>query len=86
MLGKPVDPSYYKKPAPTQPPQTKAAILENKYGLCNPDSTKVEIGFRERCYQAVETALHAKFSGPHKSLTREYYTKLTPAFTAQDSW
>ncbi|KAF8935667.1 ATP-dependent DNA helicase Q5 [Haplosporangium bisporale] len=86
LFGKPVDPSYYKKSAPTQPPQTKAAILENKHGLCSPDSTKVEIGFRERCYQAVESALQAKFSGPHKSLTREYFSKLTPAFVAQDSW
>ncbi|KFH65726.1 hypothetical protein MVEG_07830 [Podila verticillata NRRL 6337] len=86
LFGKPVDPSYYKKSAPTQPPQTKASILENKHGLCSPDSTKVEIGFRERCYQAVESALQAKFSGPHKSLTREYFSKLTPAFVAQDSW
>lgn len=79
-------PSYYKKPAPAQPPDAKTVVLENKYGLRDPESTKVPLGFRERCYQTVEGALQAKFNGPSKSLTRDYFSKLTPAFVAQDSW
>ncbi|KAF9300044.1 ATP-dependent DNA helicase Q5 [Mortierella antarctica] len=86
LFGKSMDPSYYKKPASVQSPGTKAVVLENKYGLCDPESTKVALGFRERCYQTVEGALHAKFRGPSKSLTRDYFSKLTPAFVAQDSW
>jgi len=76
--GHSVDPSYYKKPAATPAPSREIvqAAVTNKYGLAHIESTKIELKFRERCYETVERALSSLFQGTHRSLSTEYLSKI----------
>ncbi|KAF9353858.1 ATP-dependent DNA helicase Q5 [Mortierella sp. AD094] len=77
LFGNSVEPSYYEKLA--APPKTSIehiqAITANKYGLSHIESTKVELKFRELCYETVERSLISLLQGAHKSLTAEYFSR-----------
>ncbi|KAF9402298.1 ATP-dependent DNA helicase Q5 [Mortierella sp. AD011] len=78
LFGNSVEPSYYEKPAAPSKASIEhiQAIAANRYGLSHIESPKVELKFRELCYETVERSLTSLLQGARKSLTAEYFSRL----------